>query len=169
MSDNASPNAKGSAAVRLAKSSSSSKPATALPALNQAIPATSAANARKAFKNFTLSKFANKVTPSNYVTAGLGAAEIQHRVITEHINSLNRSGSPVRAMKIALPPDSMKKLFPSFNEKAGTIDLGEVLSFIEKSLGGTEFYAQGNPTLNRLAIQSQVQNIIASVKQEAQK
>ena len=70
-------------------------------------------------------------------------------------------------MTIALPEATIKQLLPSYDAKAGTIDLGEVMRLIQQNMRGTEFYAKGNPTLNRLAIQSQVQQIIDTVKQGA--
>jgi hypothetical protein len=43
------------------------------------------------------------------------------------------------------------------------------MSLIQQNIRGTEFYASGNPTLNRLAIQSQVQQIIDNIKQDGKK
>jgi len=82
---------------------------------------------------------------------------------------MNNTGAPTRAMTIALPDATLKQLLPSLNTKAGTIDLADVLSLIQKNMGGTEFYANGNPTLNRIAVQAKVQQIINSVKQGAKK
>ena len=107
--------------------------------------------------------------PSNFVAAGQSPAKAQQRIISQHIDNLNNADAPTRAMSIALPDGTIKQLLPSFNAKAGTLDLGEVMSLIQQNTRGTEFYANGNPTLNRLAIQSQVQQIIDSVKQGAKK
>jgi len=137
--------------------------------LKRPVPAASVAKAKKVFKSFSLSKFAGNGTPSNYVTAGQSPAETQRRKISQHLDNLNTADAPTRAMTLALPDATIKKLLPSFNAKAGTIDLGELMSLIQQNMKGTEFYAKGNPTLNRLAIQSHVQRIIDSVKQEVKK
>jgi hypothetical protein len=114
-----------------------------------------------------LSKFAGNPLPLNRVAAGQDPAAAQQQVISQHIDNLNNAATPTGAMTIALPDATIKQLLPSFDAKAGTIDLGEVMSLIQQNMRGTEFYANGNPTLNRLAVQSQVQQIIDSVKHGA--
>jgi hypothetical protein len=152
------------------KSSPAPQPKTSsAPVLKPPVPAASVAKAKKAFKSFSLSKFAGNSVPLNHVAVGQSPAAAQQRVISQHIDNLNGMGGSTRAMTIALPDATIKQFFPSFNAKAGTIDLGEVMSFIQQNMRGTEFYANGNPTLNRLAIQSQVQKIIDSVKQGAKR
>jgi hypothetical protein len=158
---------------------SSLKPATSPPAaqpktlsapgLKRPVAAASVAKAKKAFNSFSLSKFADNGTPSNYVAAGQSPAQVQREVISHHINQLNNADAPTRAMTIALPDAMLKQLLPSLDAKARTIDLGEVMSLIQKNMNGTEFYANGNPTLKHLDIQSQVQQIIDDVKQSAKK
>ncbi len=105
--------------------------------------------------------------PSNHVPAGQRPADVQQQVISRHIDQLKDAPLATRAMTIALPEATIKKVFPSLDAKTRTIDLGEVLRTIQQYMGGTEFYASGNPTLNRLAIQSQVQQIMDTVKQDA--
>ena len=157
-------------AFRPAKSSPPQQPKTSsLPRLKRPVPAASVAKAKEAFKTFSLSKFAGNVISPNFVAAGQSPAPAQQRIISQQINKLNDAGASARAMTIALPDATIQQLLPSFDVKAGTIDLGEVMSLIQHNMRGTEFYAQGNPTLNRLAIQSQVQQIIESVKQDAKK
>jgi hypothetical protein len=151
------------------KSSPAQSKALSAAALRRPVPATSVANAKKAFNSFTLSKFAGNGTPSNYVAAGQSPAEAQRAKISQHLDNLSNADAPPRAMTIALPDAKLRQLLPSFNAKAGTIDLGELMSLIQQNIKGTEFYANGNPTLNRLAIQSQVQQVIDSIKQDGQK
>lgn len=139
------------------------------PALKRPVPAASVAKAKKAFKNFTLSRFAGNGTPSNYVPLGQNPAEAQRQIISQHLENLTSADLPARGITIALPEDTIKKLLPSFNAETRTIDLGEVIDLIQQNLRGTEFYANGNPTLNRLGIQSQVQQIIDDIKQGAKK
>ena len=141
------------------------------PARKRAIPAKFVTKAKEAFKNFSLSKFAGKEMPSNHVVTGDSPAEAQRLMISQYLDALNNAdvSTPVRAMTIALPAASIKQLLPSFDVETRTIDLGEVMNLIQQNMRGTQFYANGNPTLNRLAIQSQVQQIIANVKRDAQK
>jgi hypothetical protein len=124
----------------------------------------SMAKARSVFKNFSLSKFAGSDTPSHYVAAGENPAKTQKRIITQHIANLKSSGASSRAMTLSFPETRVKELLPSFKAKAGTIDVQDVVNLLEHNRAGNEFYAKGNPTLNRLAIQSQVQQIISTIK-----
>jgi len=139
------------------------------PALTRTVSAASIAKSKKVFENFSLSKFAGSSLPSHYVAPGQSPAEAQRKNISRHLETMNNTGAPTRAMTIALPDATLKQLLPSLNTKAGTIDLADVLSLIQKNMGGTEFYANGNPTLNRIAVQAKVQQIINSVKQGAKK
>jgi hypothetical protein len=147
------------------KSSRAQSKTLSAAALGRPVPATSVAKAKKAFNSFNLSKFAGNGTPSNYVAAGQSPADAQRRKISQHLDNLSNADAPTRAMTIALPDATLKQLLPSLNTKAGTIDLGEVLSLMQKNMSGTEFLSNGNPTLNRLTVQSQVQEIIDNVKQ----
>jgi hypothetical protein len=131
-----------------------------------AVSAASAAKAKQAFKNFSLSKFAGDGMPSNHVTLGQPAASVQRRMISQQINQLNNANAPIRALTISFPEATLKQFLPSLNKQTGTIDLGELMRLVQQSMRGTEFYANGNPTLNRLAIQTQVQQLIAGVKQD---
>ncbi len=155
---------------KLPKPSASARPkASPPPALKRPLPAASVARAKKAFKGFSLSRFARDATPSNYVAPGQSPAEVQRQVISKHIDKLKTADGAQRSMTIALPVATIKQLLPSFDTKAGTVDLKDVLSLIQNNMGGTEFYAHGNPTLNRLTVQAQVQQIIDSIKNGAKK
>jgi hypothetical protein len=141
------------------------KPKTASGAvLKRLLPAASLARAKKAFKSFSLSRFAKDETPSNYVAAGQHHSEVQKRMISKVIDRLKNADAPTRGMTIALPDSAAKQLLPSLDAKARTIDLDEVIRLIQKNMNGTEFYANGNPSLNRLAVRAQVQQIISSIK-----
>jgi hypothetical protein len=137
--------------------------------LKRPLPAASVAKAKKAFKSFSLSKFAGSGMPSNYVAAGQSPTDVQRQMIAQHIENLNDVDSPARGITIALPDDVIKKLLPSFNVKARTIDLDDVIGLIQQNMKGTEFYANGNPTLNRLAIQTEAQQIVDNIKKGVQK
>lgn len=137
--------------------------------LKRPVPAASIAKAKKAFKTFSLSKFAGNGTASNYVAAGQSVAQAQRHTISRHLETQNVSASAMHGITMAFPEAMLKKLLPSFDPKARTIDLGEVINLIEQNMRGTEFHCNGNPTLNRLAIQSQVQQIIDNVKKGGRK
>jgi hypothetical protein len=126
------------------------------------------ARAKSAFRNFSASRFAGQ-PPANYVPAEGTPAEVQRKVITQHLNNLSEADTANRAMTLALPEASIRKLLPSFDAQAGTIELSDVITLIAKNMRGTEFYTNGNPTLNRLALQSQVRQIIASIRQGGKK
>lgn len=171
MSKQTSPPRKTTAGSGVAAKSQPASQSTARPAprLKRPVPAASVAKAKKAFKSFSLSKFAGNGTPSNYVAVGQNPAEVQRQTISQHLENLSSADLPARGITIALPEAVIKKLLPSFNAKARTIDLGEVIGLIQQNMRGTEFHCNGDPTLNRLAIQSQVQQIIESIKKGAQK
>jgi hypothetical protein len=69
---------------------------------------------------------------------------------------------------VALPDAVIAELLPSFNVAAGTVDLTELLGVLRQRMQGTDFYASGNPTLNRVvqdfALLSQVQAYIKAIK-----
>lgn len=138
----------------------------AKPAVQGPPSAASLARGKQAFQNFTLSKFSNGSRPPNVVAAGQTTADVQRQVIAAHINTLQNTDAPPRALTIAFPSNALRKLLPSYNKQAGTIDLSEVLRLVAQNMRGTEFYASGDPTLNRLTIDSRVKGIIADVTRE---
>jgi hypothetical protein len=90
--------------------------------------------------------------------------DTQRRVISHNLARLQGASDTPRAMTIALPAAALSRLLPSYDANTGTVDLDDVLKLVEQNMSGTEFVAHGNPTLNRLAIQSQVQQMIDEVK-----
>ena len=139
------------------------------PTPERRVPAASVAKAKAAFKNFNLSRFAGDGTPGNQVARGQSTSEVQRRVITQQLDRLNDPNTPVRAMTIALPTATLQKVLPSLNSKVGTVELSDVVKLLESQMHGTEFYASGNATLNRLAIDSHVQAITESIKRSAKR
>jgi hypothetical protein len=86
-----------------------------------------------------------------------------HRsVILNNLAQQQGASDTPRAMTIALPAKTLSDLLPKY--ATGQVDLDDVLKLLEQNMTGTEFFANGNPTLNRLAIQAQVQQIIDDVK-----
>src|SRR5215813_78681 len=134
--------------------------------MKRPLPPDSVEKAKKAFENFSLSKFARKSLPANHVGEGKDPSavhSVQRDFISQQIKILNDSYAPNQGMTIALPTETMKKLFPSYDEEGRTVELDNLLSVMTKRMSGTEFYYKGNPTLNRLALQSKVDQIIRSV------
>ena len=87
--------------------------------------------------------------------------------MSQQLNRLRATDTSDGGMTLALPESEVEKLLPSLNTKASTIELSDVLNFIAQHMRGTEFYANGNPVLNRLALRSRAQELIAAMKQEA--
>ncbi|MGZ2744461.1 hypothetical protein [Burkholderia stagnalis] len=143
--------------------------APAAPALKRPVPTASLAKAATAFQSFSLSRFGRDAHPGNYVAVGQNPTTIQRTLISRHIDILKNADTPTRTMSLAFPDSLLKQLLPSFNASTGTVDLGEVMSLIQKNMRGTEFYANGDPTLNRLAIQARLQEIIDGVAQGTKK
>jgi hypothetical protein len=135
------------------------------------LPVASLDKAKTAFKKFTLSKFDKSALPHNHVgpiqrTAEfrLKTKEIQKQTIARNLTNLEAQETSNRAMTVSLPLATIKHLLPSYDQKAATIDLDELMSLVGKKMHGTEFYAKGNAFLERLSVQSQVQKIVSSIK-----
>jgi len=143
--------------------------APAAPALKRPVPTASLAKAKTAFQRFSLSRFGRDAQPANYVAAKQNPATTQRTLISRHINVLKNADAPTRTMSLAFPDSLLKQLLPSLNASTGKVNLGEVMSLIQKNMRGTEFYANGDPTLNRLGIQAQLQEIIDGVTQGTKK
>lgn len=133
------------------------------------LPAASVQKAKDRFKNFSLSKFSNGARPSNYILGPKKPAAVQaaqKELIAQQMTALNNNNGTKSGMTLALPDGTIKKYLPSYDAKAGTIEMSDILNLLTKKMKGTEFYSNGNPTLNRLSLQSQVDEIIRSIKQE---
>jgi hypothetical protein len=157
--------------------------------LKQPLPAKYFHRAAKAFANFSLSKFPKKrseharqehkagsvdSTPSNYVPhpkiKDPAAVQAVHRkIMTHQLSALQKANTLNQGMTLTVPKATIKELLPSYNEKKGTVNLSEMLNLMRQKMKGTEFYTRGNPTLNRLTLQSQVDQIIKSVTEKAKK
>lgn len=148
------------------------KPLHPSKSLKQRLPAKSVARAKSVFKNFSLSKFAKDSRPANFVPAKKDPQVVhaaQRKIISQNLDELPDEVPTGGGMTIALTEASIKKLLPSFDRKSGNVDLDDVMKLIASKISGTQFYSNGNATLNRIALQSQAQEIIASIKQGAKK
>jgi hypothetical protein len=141
------------------------------------LPVKSVQRAAKAFKNFSLSRFPNAATPSNFVPHAqirnpAAVNEVQRTSMATQVAAIAAKAAiaanppPILGMTVALTAANLKKLLPNF-AKTGEVDLTELLDVLKKKLQGTEFYASGNPTLNRVvreaALLSQVQAYIKAI------
>jgi hypothetical protein len=122
------------------------------------------------FKNFSVSRFAKGAKPASHVDPADGPAAVhsaQRRIMTQQLNRLSAMDAPDGGMTLALPESEVGKLLPSLNAKAATIELSDLLKIIAQHMRGTEFYANGNPVLNRLALRSRARELITAINQEA--
>lgn len=143
------------------------------PKLSRPLPAKSLKKAASAFKNFSPSRFKEGATPSNYVSpsqAKVPAAvhAVQRKSIAWRVTALAAAPPANPGMSVALPEALLTALLPSFDAAAGTVNLTELLGVLRQRMRGTEFYANGNPTLTRVVqdsqLLSQVQGFIEAIK-----
>jgi hypothetical protein len=87
--------------------------------------------------------------------------------MTQQLNRLRAMDAPDGGMTLALPESEVEKLLPSLNPKTATIELSDLMKIIAQHMRGTEFYANGNPVLNRLALRSRARELITAINQEA--
>lgn len=137
------------------------------------LPAKSVQKAANAFKNFSLSRFAKTSTPANYVPAAQAkvpsaVAAVQRKAIAAQVTTLAGKAPNGPGLSLALPSALISSLLPSLDANAGTVNVTEFLGVLRQRMSGTEFYASGNPTLNRVVqdaqLLSQVQALIAAIK-----
>jgi hypothetical protein len=137
------------------------------------LPVKSLARAAYAFKKFSLSRVPKNAAPTNYVShlessSPSAVSAMQREVMAAQVKTLAKSPPETPGMSLALPQELIAKLLPSLNEKAGTVATPELLDALRQAMRGTEFYASGNATLNRVVrdarVLSQVQALIASIK-----
>jgi hypothetical protein len=128
------------------------------------LPLSSVARAKKAFKNFTLSRHGSSPPPATHVTKERSLIKVQKEAILRSLATYAEQENPNPGMTIALPPAAMKKLMPSFNARENTVDLDQLMTVVQRYMRGTTFHARGNATLNRLSVQSQVFELLNSIK-----
>jgi hypothetical protein len=168
------PNKKPPIAPRLSRSSVTASPPNRSPSPrpkkasafrhNLRVPAASIKKAKAVFTNFNLSNFAGKEPPANYVVAGKDRASVQKQMVIQKLKDLKGQQNPNVGMTVALPKVTVQQVFPKLNQTAKTIDLSDLMDFVQQNMRGKQFFASGNPTLNRLSIRSQVQQILRTQK-----
>jgi hypothetical protein len=133
------------------------------------IPARSVDRADSVFRSFSASRFPKGDESASYVNPAKGttAQSVQREVIAEQLSRLSAKDTANVGMTLALPRSAVEKLLPSINERTSTLELSDVLQIVTQHLRGTEFYANGNPALNRLALQARAREIVADIAQQA--
>jgi hypothetical protein len=122
------------------------------------------------FENFSLSEFSRGSKPASHVEAADGPAAVhsaQRQMMTRQLDRLSAVRTPGGGITLALPESEVATLLPTLNATNGTVELIDVLNIIEQNMRGTEFYATGDPVLNRLALQRRATELIAALKDEA--
>lgn len=129
------------------------------------IPAKSIDRADSVFRAFSVSKLAGDAESASYVSPadGTTAQSVQRDVIEQQLGRLSATDSANLGMTLALPRSEVEKLLPSINDRTSTLELSDVLKIVRQHLRGTEFYANGNPTLNRLTVQARAREIVADI------
>ena len=147
-------------AVTPAGQSSQAAAATLPRSLQSTVPAASLSAARAAFKNFSASAVKDPLNaPANFVAPGADTAAIQQQSMTAHLTAISTAN---RSLRVSLSDADWKTLLPSF--KGNTLALGELMTLIGGTMRGTEFYTTGNSTLARLSIQSQIADLMSTIK-----
>jgi len=122
------------------------------------------------FENFSVSGFSRGFKPASYVEAADGPAAVRsahRRMMTQQLHRLSAAGIHGGGITVALPESDIATLLPSLNANNGTVELNDVLNVIAQLMRGAEFYATGDPVLNRLALQRRATELIAALKEEA--
>lgn len=87
--------------------------------------------------------------------------------MTEQLDRLSAVRTPGGGITLALPESEVATLLPTLNATNGTVELTDVLNIIAQNMRGTEFYATGDPVLNRLALQRRATELLAALKEGA--
>jgi hypothetical protein len=136
------------------------------------LPAKSLERAATAFKNFSLSKFTDNSRPRNYVHPAqakdpAATHALQRKLLSSQVQKLNTTPNPNDGTTIGITQDAVKALFPSYNDKLGTVQMADVLAVLKRQMTGTDFYTRGAPPLVQAAqqaqYQAQAQSIIQSI------
>ena len=128
------------------------------------VRARAAARAAAAFEGFSLSKHRDRPPPATHVSAGGNAAAVQRALIEAGLRQLGGVEASSGGLTLSVRPAALKAV-PSYNADDGTIGAGDMMSLLARHMKGNEFYAQGHPTLTRLGLQGQAQDLIAAAIQ----
>jgi hypothetical protein len=144
----------------------------------------SAHKAEKAFKNFSLSKFAQDKIPGNYIDTRKvndpksvqpkTVQEVQKRLISQQLRKLPDKDTRNRGVTITFPIGQLEQIreaMPGMGERGGEVKLGDLLTYLRGQMNGTSFYSPGNPVMRRLTAElqarSQARAIMERVKRSS--
>ncbi len=125
---------------------------------------TSTAKAKTAFENFNLSRHAEAARSATFVPPKTDPMAARRAVIAARLSSLANDDAASRQLNVALTPATLKSLMPSYNAARGSVQAEDVLAVLTTYARGSQFLAQGDPTLRRLALQAEVDRIIKAIQ-----
>src|SRR5215472_3034198 len=144
------------------------------PAPSALLPRASVEKANKIFENFDLSKFPKDSLPSNYVDRRKvkdpeAVRTRQKELIRKQLEQVPETNTQNPGMMFAFRSEKLEKiqrLLPGIQKGGGTIQLVDLLKYLQGKMNGTVFYSSGNPVLWPLTAEtqfrSQARAIIAS-------
>jgi hypothetical protein len=144
----------------------------------------SAQKAAKAFKHFSLSKFANGKVPENYIDTRRvndpkavppkAVQEVQKALISRQLRKLPDTDPQNSGVTITFPLaklEEVKKVLPGMGQHGGKVKLDDLLTYLRGRMNGTTFYSRGNPMMERLTAEvqarSQARAMIERVKKRS--
>jgi hypothetical protein len=136
------------------------------PVAARSVPPQSQRRAAAVFKDFSASRFSGGGQPASYVDPGGGPAAVSaahRRIMARQLEQLAAADAAAGGMTLALPAAEIGRLLPSIDTDAATVDLADVLTVAAQQLRGAEFYARGNPVLNRIELRSRARALMATL------
>jgi len=118
-------------------------------------PAASVANAKAAFKNFSLSRIAAAKPTRTYVPKGGDVGARQKSLIKRQVAALTPSGP---GLTLVISDQN------ALNMKDGKIDLTTLIDAMEKASQGTQSYTSGTSVIARIDNQKQVEDFFSALK-----
>jgi hypothetical protein len=127
-------------------------------------PAESVKRAAEVFKQFSLSRFAKGGRPPNFADSPDEAKALHRKLMGDRLADLAREASVNRRISIALTPKTLKRIVPSFGTDGQTVQTQEIISLLSTHLRSRQFTVTGNPTLKRVALQKEIDQIFDRIK-----
>jgi hypothetical protein len=142
----------------------------------------SAHKAERAFKNFSLSKFAQDEIPGNYIDTRKvndpeaaqpkTVQEVQKRLINQQLRKLPDKDTRNRGVKITFPVGKLEQIreaMPGMGERGGEVKLDDLLTYLRGGMNGTSFYSRGNPVMRRLTAELQARSQARAIMERVKK
>lgn len=121
------------------------------------------ANAKIVFKDFSLSRSKEAANTKTYVSRGIDPSTVSREMMASRLDDIPDLVIANQYLRTSLPTEMLKALLKSLDESEGTVGATDLPTLLKPYLRGTEFYARGNPSLARSALQSQVDAIFESI------